>query len=108
MDLKKAEKTLNELEENSIKVKQVGKAIDKLKEIQDELESLPEKIEEKSKTNGFSKMFRKMSTKNPDQSDNDSKQSKSTKGNINTSNEYNDNSPMFESNTHLTITVINK
>ena len=33
MDLKKAEKTLNELEESSIKVKQVGKAIDKLKEI---------------------------------------------------------------------------
>lgn len=48
MDLKKAEKTLNELEESSIKVKQVGKAIDKLKEIQDELESLPEKIEEKN------------------------------------------------------------
>ena len=48
MDLKKAEKTLKELEENSIKVKQVGKAVEKFKEIQEELESLPEKIEEKS------------------------------------------------------------
>ena len=39
MDLKKAEKTLKELEENSIKVKQVGKAVEKFKEIQEELES---------------------------------------------------------------------
>ena len=33
MDLKKAEKTLNELEESSIKVKQVGKAIEKFKDM---------------------------------------------------------------------------
>ena len=48
MDLRKAEKTLNELEESSIKVKQVGKSIEKLKVIQDELESLPAKIEQKN------------------------------------------------------------
>ena len=48
MDLKKAEKTLDELEESSIKVRQVGKAIEKFKDIQGELESLPEKIEAKS------------------------------------------------------------
>ena len=35
MDLRKAEKTLDELEESSIKVKQVGKAIEKLKKIKD-------------------------------------------------------------------------
>ena len=48
MDLKKAEKTLSELEKNSVKVAEVTKSIENFKKISKELSKLPEEIEKNS------------------------------------------------------------
>ena len=48
MDLTKAEKTLSELEKNSVKVAEVTKSIENFKKISQELSKLPEEIEKNS------------------------------------------------------------
>ena len=48
MDLTKAEKTLSELEKNSVKVAKVTKSIENFKKISKELSKLPEEIEKNS------------------------------------------------------------
>ena len=48
MDLTKAEKTLSELEKNSVKVAEVTKSIENFKKISKELSKLPEEIEKNS------------------------------------------------------------
>ena len=48
MDLRKAEKTLSELEKNSVKVAEVTKSIENFKKISKELSKLPEEIEKNS------------------------------------------------------------
>ena len=48
MDLLKAEKTLSELEKNSVKVAEVTKSIENFKKISKELSKLPEEIEKNS------------------------------------------------------------
>ena len=48
MDLSKAEKTLSDLEKNSVKVAEVTKSIENFKKISKELSKLPEEIEKNS------------------------------------------------------------
>ena len=48
MDLTKAEKTLSELEKNSVKVAEVTKSVENFKKISKELSKLPEEIEKNS------------------------------------------------------------
>ena len=48
MDLLKAEKTLSELEKNSVKIAEVTKSIENFKNISKELSKLPEEIEKNS------------------------------------------------------------